>query len=267
MWLKKYTAVFLLSFKMQIVWRFDVAMTMVATTFRILAASILWSAVFNGEETVGGLTLQGMLSYYVVCSFISSLDFSYNISGEVSHLIKNGRFSGHMVTPMNPMGFFTSMTAGESAFHLAFNGLAAALCVWLLRINVIITANPVNLALGLVMALLGLGFMAAYHYFIGMLTFKFTEISFFLHVQSNIISFVTGTMVPLSLLPDRFLQILRLLPFTHVVYTPVMLLTGQTGTGTGLQGLSVLAIWTAAMVFLGQYGYRRLRIKYDGVGI
>jgi ABC-2 type transport system permease protein len=76
-------------------------------------------------------------------------------------------------------------------------------------------------------ALLGLLFMAAYHYFIGILNFKFLEINFFLHVQASILAFATGGMIPLSLLPGGVLSVLRLLPFTHVVYTPAMLLTGQ----------------------------------------
>ena len=43
---RKYLEVFRWSFKMQIVWRFDVAMTMLATVVRILTAWVLWGAIF-----------------------------------------------------------------------------------------------------------------------------------------------------------------------------------------------------------------------------
>jgi len=264
---RKYLEVFRLSFKMQIVWRFDVAMTMVATVARVVAAWILWQAIFEGKELVSGFSIGAMLSYYVVCSIISAIDFSYHISGEVSWLIRDGRFSGHMVTPMNPMGFFSSMTAGQSAFHLGFSLIAAAFCAIVFHMQVALTANIARILLATAMIPLGLAFMAGYHFWIGTLAFKFFEIGFFLHVQGSIIAFATGSMVPLSLLPEAAVFILRFLPFTHVVYTPTMLLTGQMDVREGLVGLAVIAAWALAMLATAQSTYGRLRVKYDGVGI
>lgn len=265
--MRKYMEVFRLSFKMQIVWRFDVAMTMVATIGRVIVAWILWSAIFTGKELVGGFTFGAMLSYYTVCSIISSIDFSSQISGEVSELIREGRFSGHMVTPMNPMGFFSSMIAGESAFHLGFSVVAAVVCVFVFNINILFTADALKILLAILLILLGLAFMACYQYFIGVLTFKFLEIEFFWHMQGSLIAFATGSLVPLSLLPASVVAVLRCLPFTHVGFTPAMLLTGQMNIGDGLFGLAVLAVWIAAMFLTAQYTYGRLRVKYDGVGI
>ena len=109
--------------------------------------------------------------------------------------------------------------------------------------------------------------MAGYHYLIGILAFKFGDIGFFLHVQGSIIAFATGSMIPLSLLPDAVVGILRFLPFAHVIFTPAMLLTGQISVGDGLLGLSVLVAWALIIVIVGQLVYKKLRIKYEGVGI
>jgi len=270
--MNKYIEVFRLSFKMQIAWRFDVAMTVVSTAAGLIAAYILWGAVFSGTEQIGGFTFGAMLSYYIVSSIIRTIDFSQQISYEVSGLIRNGRFSGHMVVPMNPMGFFYSMSAGKSAFHLGFSALAAIACSLIFRtdifhIKLAFTGNLLCILIALAMIPAGLAFMAAYHYFIGMLTFKFLEIDFFLHFQETIIAFATGAMIPHSLLPDYILRILNMLPFTHVVFTPSMLLTGRMGAPEGLYGLSVLLVWMAAAVIGAHLTYNRLRVVYDGVGI
>jgi len=265
--LKKYLEVFRISFKMQIVWRFDVAMTMVATFGRILAAWILWQAVFTGQTSVKGFDFKTMLSYYILGSIISSTDFTHQISREVSEIIRSGKFSGYMVTPVNPLGFFGFMTAGESSFHLGFSVLSAAICAVLFGIKITVSNDPSLIITALAIIPLGLAFMSCYHYFIGVLTFKFMEIGFFMHIQGCIIAFVTGSLVPLSLLPGNLLGVMRYLPFPHVVYTPVMLLCGQAGAEEGLFGIAVLSIWTAAMLAVSQYTYRHLRVKYDGVGI
>ena len=265
--MKKYLEVFRWSFKMQIVWRFDVAMTTVTTISRIVAAWVLWSAIFAGKELVGGFTYDAMLSYYIIGSFLASLDMSNKISSEVSYLIKDGGFSRQMVTPMNPFGFFGYMIAGESAFHLAFSFVAAAVCAMLFQIRITISPDITRLILGSGMVIIGLLFMAGYHYVIGILAFKFGDIGFFLHVQGSIIAFATGSLVPLSLLSGAVINVLRYLPFTHVVYTPVMLLTGEMSVGEGLFGLTVLLIWAAIIVFIGQASYRILRVRYEGVGL
>ena len=263
----KYLEVFRICFKMQIIWRFDVAMTMVATFGRILAAWILWQAVFSGQAMVKGFTFRTMLSYYILGSIISSIDFSRQICEEVSYLIRSGRFSGHMVTPMNPLGYFCSMTAGESAFHLGFSIFTALISVLVFRFNIAVTADFFRIILALAIIPIGLTFMACYQFFIGVLTFRFMEIGFFMHVQGSIIAFATGSLVPLSLLPDSVVAVLRFLPFTHVVYTPIMLLCGQVNPAEGLFGLAVLSVWTILMLAIAQYAYNRLRVKYDGVGI
>ena len=265
--MRKYLETFRLSFKMQIVWRFDVAMTMAATAGRIIAAWILWQAIFSDRSMVMGFSLQSMLSYYILCSIFSSIDFSHQISGEVSYLIQNGRFSGHMVTPINPFYFFYSMTQGESAFHLFFSIIAAAACALLFGITPAISGSALQILLAVAIIPVGLFFMAAYHYLVGIMAFKFIEIGFFMHVQSSIIAFATGSMVPLSLLPAGVLAVFRFLPFTHVIYTPVMLLCGNMSAEEGLLSLGILAAWTLAIYFLSQFSYRHLRTKYDGVGI
>lgn len=252
---------------MQIVWRFDVAMTMVATIGKILAAWILWQAVFLNHTAINGFSFDAMLSYYIIGSILSSIDFSHQISDEVSGLIRNGRFSGHMVTPMNPLFFFGSMTAGESAFHLGFSLFAAVFCTLVFGIDITLTNSVTAVILSFMMILIGLVFMACYHYTIGILTFKFLEIGFFMHIQGSVIAFATGALVPLAMLPDAALLVFRFLPFTHVIYTPVMLLCGQADIAEGFIGLGVICVWALIMFSVSQYTYGSLRVRYDGVGI
>lgn len=264
--MRKYLEVFRLSFKMQIVWRADVAMTMVGTMGRIVAAWILWSAIFGSRELVSGFTLQAMLSYYIVSSFLFSLDMSSQISREVSYLIRDGGFSKHMVMPMNPFGFFSAMAAGESVFHLGFACVAAVLCALLFGINIVFATGATQILLAIAMVLLGLFCMMCFHYLLGMLAFQFLSVSSFLYAATNITTFLTGAFVPLALLPARMIAVMRLFPFYYVTYLPAMLLTGRGGE-EALTGLMTLACWTLGLMMLNHFTYHRLRVKYDGVGI
>jgi len=264
--MRKYLEVFKLSFKMQIIWRFDVAMTTIATIGRILAAWILWSAVFSSRETVSGFNFNAMLSYYIISSFLASLDMSNQVSGEISYIIRNGQFSKHMVTPMNPQGFFGMMTAGESAFHLFFSLTAAILCTVIFRVNLTFTHNPIQILYAVVMIILGLLFMTSFNYFLGVLAFKFQNVDGFLFIKGHLIAFCTGALIPLVLLPGNIVSVMRFLPFYYVTYQPAMILVGQ-GDPDIKMGIIVIACWAAAFLLISNLSYRHFRVKYDGVGI
>ncbi len=264
--MRKIAEVFRLSFKMQIIWRFDVAMTMLATISRIFAAWIVWNAIFQGKEMVAGFTLQTMLTYYIVSSFLSSLDMSPQVSWEISDLIRAGRFSGHMVVPINPLVFFGSMVAGESAFHMAFSLIAAAVCSMLFGVRLTLATEAALVLPALLLVILGLGFMVCLHFLIGISALKYPAVQTPLRVSESLILFATGAMVPLALLPEGVQAVLRALPFYYVTYLPTMLLMGQRKS-EAWQGVLLLLCWTAAIFALGQWAYNRFRIKYDGVGI
>lgn len=251
---------------MQLVWRFDAALTMAATIGRIVAALILWRAIFNGKTLVSGFSLDAMLSYYIVSSILIAVDMSGQISREVSFLIKDGGFSKHMVAPMNPFGFFSFMAAGQSVFHLGFNCAAAILCASFFRVGLLLTANAALILTAVVMVLLGMLCMMCFHYLLGMLAFKFLSINIFLYAANNLIAFLTGALVPLALLPERAIAVMRMLPFYYVTYLPAMLLTGRGGE-EALSGVITLACWTVGLLALSHFAYHKLRTRYDGVGI
>jgi len=265
--MRKYAAVARILYKAQMVYRFDVAMTAIATIGRIVFAVIVWGAIFNGREVVAGFTLASMLSYYVIAAFLSSLDMSPGVSSEVSSRIRDGSFTKFMVIPSNPLLHFAAQNAGAGLYYAFFSLLGAGIGMAAFRIWPGIAFAPGAVLLAVVMVPLGLLFMIAYHFLIGVLAFRFQEVGFFLHVQSALLQFATGAIVPLALLPEGTLAVLRFLPFTYVAYMPAMLLTGQAAVREGLLGLAVLAGWTVFMAALAQTVYTRYRIRYDGVGI
>ncbi|MCL2058233.1 MAG: ABC transporter permease [Oscillospiraceae bacterium] len=265
--MKKYFAIGRILFKAQSAYRFDVLMTATGMIWRIVFAWILWGAIFTGREMVGGFTHSAMLSYYVVSSFFATMEMSYGVVGEVSARIKGGTFSKFMVIPSNPQLHFLSQTVGASVYYGLFAALAAVAGTLAFRIDMIFTGNLFNVFLALATFLLGTVFMNSFQFFMGLWAFKYHDTIFLTHVPAMIISFFTGELVPLSLLPGGIAGALRYFPFTHVVYTPTMLLTGGMEAREGAIGLVALAAWAAVMATISQFAYGKLRKKYEGVGI
>ena len=247
-------------------YRFDILLSMVFTISKILLAYVLWGAIFENQDSVSGFTYSSMLSYYIISSFITQLDQSAGTGSQIAAEIRSGRFSKYIVKPMSIFGYFTAQTAGVSAFLLTFNLIAALAWIFLFRIEFTFTGDIAAISYAIIMILLGLLFMMQINYYIGILAFKFLDTSVFSMIKDNVVQFVTGSLIPLALLPAGVVDAMRFFPFYYVSYLPSMLLIGR-NKEEALTGLIALVFWNAAFGLLNAATYRKLKIKYDGVGI
>jgi ABC-2 type transport system permease protein len=264
--MKKYMEIVKILFKAQIAYRFDVAMTVLFTVTKILFAYILWGAVFGENKTVGGFTFPMMLSYYIISSFLSQIEMSDGVSREISDRIKGGTFSKYMVIPADTQKYFIAQTLGAMAFYLIFIFISTAIWIFVFGVDLTITTSIPLILSAVVMVILGLLFMIQLNYFLGILAFKFQDIGIFLMIKGNIVAFITGSLVPLALLPSSIVSVMRFFPFYYVTYLPSMLLIGKNKSEASI-GIIVLAAWLLAFTILNKFAYNRLRVMFDGVGI
>lgn len=253
-------------FKSQLAYRFDTLLSMVFTVSKIILAYVLWGAIFESRELVAGFTFHSMISYYIISSFFSQLDQSSGTGRQISDEIRDGLFSKYMVRPINIFGYFSAQTAGVSAYLLGFNLLAALVWVVIFRIQLAITGELALLLAALGLLLLGLIFMMQLNFYIGILAFKFLETGVFMMIKDNILQFVTGTLIPLTIIPAPIVAVMQYFPFYYVTYLPTMLALGRKQEEI-LLGVIVLVAWNLAMALINTWTWQRLRTKYDGVGI
>jgi ABC-2 type transport system permease protein len=191
---------------------------------------------------------------------------SDGVSGEISARIRDGSFSKYMVIPVNIEGHFLAQNVGVIAFYSIFNFIAAVVWIFVFKINFVFTKDISMILSAVIICILGLIFMIELNFFLGILTLKFQDIGLFLMIKNNIIAFITGSIIPLTLVPNAILQVMRFFPFYYVTYLPSMLLIGK-NSDEALLGITTLALWLIAFKVINRVTYNRLRVRYDGVGI
>lgn len=264
--MKKYFEAAKIMFKTQMAYRFNIITSVIFTISKILLAYVLWGAIFGKQSVISGFTFNAMLSYYIISSFLSQLDQSSTIGWQISEEIRNGSFSKYILRPMGIFRYFTAQTAGTAAFLLSFNLIAAMVWVFIFHINFTITSNLQILSAVLFLTFLGLLFLLQLNYFIGILTFKFLDIGIFMMIKDNIVQFVTGALIPLTLLPPEIVKVMTFFPFYYISYLPSMLLLGRNANEI-LPGIAILIVWNIVLGILNSVTYKRLKSIYDGVGI
>lgn len=262
----KYWEVSKIYMKTQLAWRADVIFNMFFTISRILFAYLLWGIIFQNRERIGMFTFHGMLSYYIVSSFLAQLEMSDGISSEIHERIRNGTFSKYMVIPVNIQKYFMAMELGEVLFYLLFDLTAAVMWIFVFHIEFVFTGNGFVILCAVLIAFLGMLFMVQLNFFLGFLTLKYQGIGTFLMIKNNLAALVTGTIVPLALFPEAVVNIMKILPFYYVTYLPAMLLTGMC-QDEALSGLLVITVWCLIMQLVIHVTWGKYIRKYDGVGI
>lgn len=264
--IRKYLEIARVYLKAQLVWRADVAFNMIFTVSRILFAYLLWRIIFAEHEMIAGFTFHGMLSYYIINSFLTQIEMSSGISEEMSERIRNGTFTKYIVIPVSIEGYFVAMEVGVVAFYLLFDLLAAIVWVFLFGIEFVLVQKVSVIICAVFMVLLGMLFMIQLNYFLGLLTIRFEEIGTFLMIKNNLLALVTGSIIPLALLPEQIIEWMKLLPFYYVTYLPSMLLTGRCQEEAG-SGIAIMICWCLVMQVVIRVTWNKYVRKYDGVGI
>lgn len=264
--MRKYLEVAKIYLKQQLIWRADTVFQLIILVTKILFAYLLWGAIYGNKQEVAGFTFSAMLSYYIISSFLSIIDTSGEIGQDISGRIRNGTFSSYMILPMGSLRFYIARQFGTTVFYGVCILGALALWMVLFPVGFVMTGSWQILLAVLILVGIGMLFMVQLNYFLGILTFRFQEISTFLMIKDNLIALITGALIPLVLLPEGMIIVMKFFPFYYVTYLPSMALIGKCQDEV-FTGIVVLTAWSLCFALLNRVFFGRYRIKYDGVGI
>ena len=147
-----------------------------------------------------------------------------------------------------------------------FDFIAAVIWIFVFNIQFEFTGDWKIVLCAILITILGMLFMVQLNYFLGLLTLKYQGIGAFLMIKDNLVTLVTGSIIPLVLFPEAVVNIMKLLPFYYVTYLPAMLFTGMCQE-EAMSGLIVIIIWCLIMQICIKITWNKYLRKYEGVGI
>ena len=92
----------------------------------------------------------------------------------------------------------------------------------------------------------------------GMISFFTTHIFGMLLVKEALLSFLTGQLIPISFFPESLQHVFDYLPFSSMVYTPVMIYLGKYTGETLCYMLLRQCIWVIILYLLGSLIWRKV---------
>ncbi len=258
-------AIFRLAWREATTYRFNFAMSFMVIALPFVLQVFLWSAVFRGREQLAGRSLSEMIVYYLLVLLV--FDFVQpTVLFDVSDDIKSGTLALHLIRPLPYPVWSLVLRLGSQTIYLAIVATTVAAGVLLLgflgvvNLGELLTARLASFAAVFLLAWLVGAVSSLAVSFVVFFTEDAAGVS---KLVAFLFPLLSGSLIPLDLLPGWLKALSGYLPFRWLVYEPIRVFTGQQTPGAALLGLAAWGALTSAVAWLL---WRSGKARFTAVG-
>lgn len=239
------------------------------STFSSFISYFLWMAIYGSSDkaVLGGLTKEEMV-VYIFMVYVTSSIVNISISDWVSDDVVKGTVAMNLIKPIDYRMSLITRAFGTMLYRF----LAPSVFIWIgLEIyKVMVLSVPVtsvkDILIYLISCVMSFFIFVLFDFCVGMIAFFTNYIFGLLMVKDALLSFLTGQLIPLSFFPEAVQSIFDFLPFSSMVYTPVMIYLGKY---EGLELMFVLArqaVWVVLLYLLGSLIWKKVTRRLEVLG-
>ncbi len=250
---RKYIKVFNLGFQEQLEYRVDFFFKTLIMAIAFLIQYFLWKSIYqsSNEKLIANFTLQEMLTYLLLAKLWSWSIDSGEIDRNFTADVRDGGLSCFLIRPINEQLYRFSTFFSHKICNILICLLTVIIVIFLFP--VVFKLSPSNSWIYIpLIGFLSLVLQFMFSYTIALLSFWWLDIEGFLFIKRLIMSFLTGTLVPLTIIPDSITKIVLLLPFQYMVFFPIQVTLGKLDTTSITNGIIVQVIWIIVFTLLSK---------------
>ncbi|MDO5063161.1 MAG: ABC-2 family transporter protein [Peptostreptococcaceae bacterium] len=247
------------------IYRSNIYMNFLFGCVPIVVYLFLWRSIYGNDLiALGGYSYRQMITYFVLVSLLYEvLDARANIV-KLSEMIEDGSIHNHM---LKPIGFFSlnfKLYRAEKIIYLTSVLVPYVILCLVLREHIHWELDHIPFfIISLCLAFVLKYFMGC---ILGLLTTWIEEISGLLDLWNNIERFLSGGLIPLSILPKKVFMFLSFLPFQYMLFVPVDIYMGNMDLLEIYRALFIQIGWCiilgGLLLIIKQKAFR----KYSGYG-
>ncbi len=267
--LRVYKPFILNEIKQQMAYRGAFYLFLVIDLFGTFISYFLWMTIYGNASgnTLGGLTQNEMVIYIFMVQVTSSI-VMISIARWVSDDVVKGSVAMNLIKPIDYRMSLISRAIGSMIYEF----LVPSIFVWIgLEIyKVTVFGMPITSVSTIICYLLSsiMSFLiyVLFDFCFGMCAFFTTYIFGLQMIKSALLSFLSGQLIPLSFFPEAVQKIFEFLPFSSMIYTPVMIYLGKYEDMELIWMLAKQAMWVIILYALGSLIWRQVTKKLVVLG-
>lgn len=234
----------------------------VTTLFNILITFIwvfilyaLWDAAFSESGAIAGYSWDEMRTYILLAYGINAL-VGWRVASQMMRTIRDGEIARELTRPLNYRSTQLAAAAGMSVVE-GLISLVLILVLGTLLFDVQPPDSPVAAALFAIALLAGFVIKALCIFLISLLCFWTLNSVGLMWAQQAVIGILSGTLIPLAMMPGALRVVAEVLPLRGIVSTPLQIYLGK-AQGWDLAGLMTLQFgWLAVLWVFSDWAWRK----------
>jgi len=205
--------------------------------------------VFANNNSLGGSTLSTVTSYYFLLILGAAFLMSHTETPILRDDIEKGELAGRL---LKPLSYYWQRFFYEIPYRI-FQGLLAVVIYFALSY---IYGNFLRLELSLIQIILTIFIMImaymisfTFKIIIGIIALWTTDNRGIQQLVDAIIILFAGLIVPVNLLPGILEKVAYILPFSYMIYFPVIAIQGKLSFYSLSSVFGIQVIWLVILVF------------------
>lgn len=262
--LKPYIRTLFLTLESRLQYRLDLIFNICCNVIPIIAIIALWQSIYKINEN-DKFSLSEIITYMIIAKLIEQITMP-SIQWKITREIINGDIIKFLIKPMSYLLYILAWNIGNKISILITSVFPLGFLILMYQKNFILV-DPNNILFFCVSILLSFLMAFFFYFFVSMLSFKFIEISSFFFTLEIIVEFLSGAVIPLSLLPSWLTKIVYALPFSYMIDFPISIYLSRISNYRIYIGILIQLIWVFVFFLLSIFSWKIGVKNYDGVGV
>ncbi|MEU0518543.1 ABC-2 family transporter protein [Streptosporangium sp. NPDC006007] len=211
----------------------------------------IWSGAYRTQSHLDGISYGKTVTYLCVVNMLMWLNQS-TIPWYVADRIREGKIATELI---RPIPFPLQVLSHQVGYTIARTTALAGM----IPVAVVVAGleAPATVGLFVVSALLSYAVSVGLYGLLGSAGFWLHETSGIVWAFSLVNAFLAGSFIPLALFPPGVREVVELLPFGAMGYTPAAIYSGMVSGAAAVQAVLVQFFWCVTLVAVIALVWRR----------
>lgn len=265
----RYLSILSVSVKQEFAYRSSFILWRLRSMIHVVVFIYLWRAIYanSPSQVILGYEIQDIMTYALLLIFVRSLVISSK-SIDLSAQISSGDFSNLLLKPVGTFKYWLMRDFGSKALNLTFSFFEMSLIIYLLKVDLFIQTDPVQIIIFLLSILLAVLIFFCLVMLTNTIAFWIPELSWGIQFLFIIVAaeFLSGSFFPLNVLPSALYNLVINLPFSYLVYFPIQSYLGLGDGSFYLTRFAVGLFWLIVLIFCLKFVWRNGLRAYEAYG-
>jgi ABC-2 type transport system permease protein len=234
------------AFQTSLAYRNEIWANLFGKLLQVMARVAIWFAVYAGAASVGGVSLEEMITYALLGGVVTGAIRYEAIVGGIGNALKSGDVAVWLLKPAIYPLYVIANEMGSTAYRFVFMVVPTVAVVALIY-GMLPPASVFHGTMFVLYWLLAFAVMSLISALFGLLSFWLLT-SFALEwTMQSLLNLLSGILIPFWFFPQPFAVIAGHLPFAWIVYYPSAVWLGRLTPEQTLLYFAVGLLWAAAI--------------------